>query len=202
MQVQVNTNPRFKVVLVGEAGVGKTSIMHRKTQRPFLYEVPPTIGNDRALVSVTVDKTRVDLCLCDTAGQERYRSLTVSYLRGAAVALIVGSVTDYLSIQAMTKDWKELVTKQCGSSTKVIGVINKVDLRASNRLDGSGCFCDDAELADAFDSVFEVSAQTGVGIDELFIEVGKAAIAAAGGDVRSTLVESPPESGDERSGCC
>jgi small GTP-binding protein len=190
-----NAKRRFKVVLLGDAGVGKTSIMNRKAHGAFDYEVASTIGHARAQISVDVDRQVVDLCLWDTAGQERFKSLTANLLRDTVVAVIVGSVTDYTSIQAMAKDWKELVVRECGENTAMVAAINKIDLKpVEDTTVGDLC------LSDTFGTVLKVSAQTGEGIEELFLTVAKAAMCTELGRV----VEEEPRPGDEADGpgCC
>jgi small GTP-binding protein len=194
---------RSKVVFLGDAGVGKTSIMLRRTRGSFEYEVHPTIGQSRSVTRVDLGAEQVDLALCDTAGQERFRALAPNVLREADVAVIVGSLTDYASIEEMTKCWAGLVTSHCSETVPVIGVINKIDLAAAGQPGEIQRLTNELRTQNVFVDVFAVSACTGERIDDLFQTI---AIQAKG----TPLL--PPEAGtplrDEKSGgdgaseCC
>ena len=73
----------FKLVLIGDAGVGKSNIMSRFTQNTFSQNTEPTIGVEFSSKNIDVDGKRVKLHIWDTAGQERYRAMSNSYYKGA-----------------------------------------------------------------------------------------------------------------------
>lgn len=73
----------FKVLLIGDAGVGKSSILLRFSGDEFDSMQQPTIGVDFKVSMMTVDDKKVKATIWDTAGQERFRTLTSSYYRGA-----------------------------------------------------------------------------------------------------------------------
>ena len=73
----------LKVVIIGDSGVGKTSLIHRYTSTKFLQEFKPTIGAEFANKELLIDGRTVVAQIWDTAGQERYQSLGVSFYRGA-----------------------------------------------------------------------------------------------------------------------
>ncbi|MBN3276003.1 RASEF protein, partial [Polyodon spathula] len=94
----------FKVVLVGNSGVGKSSFIYRFCQGCFLSEIRATVGIDYQVRSLSVDSTPVALQLWDTAGQERFRSITKQYFRKADGILVMYDVTQESSFTAV-RNW-------------------------------------------------------------------------------------------------
>ena len=94
---------RFKVIFLGDAGVGKTSIIRRQTLGTFDFKMAPTIGTGNLLSEVEVDKRIVQLCIWDTAGQENYKSITRAYFHGALGAIIVFDITQSSSFDSVSK---------------------------------------------------------------------------------------------------
>ena len=83
----------FKVVLIGDSGVGKSNLLSRFTRNEFSLESKSTIGVEFATRSIQVDGKTVKAQIWDTAGQERYRAITSAYYRGAVGALLVYDIT-------------------------------------------------------------------------------------------------------------
>ena len=79
----------FKIVMIGDSGVGKSNILSRFTKNEFNFETKTTIGVEFAQKSMTIDGKTIKAQIWDTAGEERYRAITAAYYRGAAGALIV-----------------------------------------------------------------------------------------------------------------
>ena len=82
----------FKVVLIGDSGVGKSNLLSRFTRNEFNLESKSTIGVEFATRSINVDGRTIKAQIWDTAGQERYRAITAAYYRGAVGALLVCGV--------------------------------------------------------------------------------------------------------------
>ena len=82
----------FKILLIGDAGVGKSSILLRFTDDSFEEQMSSTIGVDFRVKTVTVGGQKVKLTIWDTAGQERFRTLTSSYYRGCHGIILVFDV--------------------------------------------------------------------------------------------------------------
>ncbi|KAJ9541787.1 hypothetical protein OSB04_028293 [Centaurea solstitialis] len=83
----------FKIVLIGDSGVGKSNILSRFTRNEFCLESKSTIGVEFATRTLQVEGKTVKAQIWDTAGQERYRAITSAYYRGAVGALMVYDIT-------------------------------------------------------------------------------------------------------------
>ena len=118
----------FKIVLVGDASVGKTNILSRFTSNTFNIESKPTIGVEFATKSLMIKDKNVKAQIWDTAGQERYRAITGSYYKGATGAMIIYDITKLISFQNVDKWLKEL-QDHCENKVFVMLVGNKSDLK-------------------------------------------------------------------------
>ncbi|XP_062453594.1 ras-related protein Rab-11A-like [Rhea pennata] len=118
----------FKVVLIGDSGVGKSNLLSRFTRNEFNLESKSTIGVEFATRSVRVDGRTVKAQIWDTAGQERYRAITSAYYRGAVGALLVYDIAKYLTYENAERWLKEL-RDHADANIAVMLVGNKSDLR-------------------------------------------------------------------------
>lgn len=117
----------FKVVLIGDAGVGKSNLLSRFTRNEFSLESKSTIGVEFATRSIQTDGKIIKAQIWDTAGQERYRAITSAYYRGAVGALLVYDITKKESFDNVERWLKEL--KDHADSNIVIMLVgNKSDL--------------------------------------------------------------------------
>jgi Ras-related protein Rab-6A len=94
---------RHKVVMLGNASTGKTSIVSRQCHIPFRKDMPPTIGVLQFRTALKVGGRTTYLDLWDTAGQERYQSVVPFYARHARCCVLVCSITDAASIDAIDR---------------------------------------------------------------------------------------------------
>ncbi|XP_064985150.1 ras-related protein RABA1g-like isoform X3 [Musa acuminata AAA Group] len=124
----------FKVVLIGDSGVGKSNLLSRFTRNEFSLESKSTIGVEFATRSIRVEEKVVKAQIWDTAGQERqtlsdrYRAITSAYYRGAVGALLVYDVTRHTTFENVERWMKEL-RDHTDSSIVIMLVGNKADLR-------------------------------------------------------------------------
>ena len=118
----------FKVVLIGDSGVGKSNLLSRFTRNEFNLESKSTIGVEFATRSVQVDGKSIKAQIWDTAGQERYRAITTAYYRGAVGALVVYDVAKHLTFENVERWLRELKDH---TDQKVVTMLvgNKSDLR-------------------------------------------------------------------------
>jgi Ras-related protein Rab-7A len=103
---------RMKVLLLGDAGVGKTSVLCQFVNREFSTHYRPTVGADFVSRQLEVDGTFLTLQIWDTAGQERFRSLASSYFRGTEVCVLVYDVTSESSFENIDM-WWEVFRREC-----------------------------------------------------------------------------------------
>jgi small GTP-binding protein len=159
-----------KVVFLGASGVGKTSIICRGVSNEFDIKMAGTVGASYASKLVKLSDGDVNLQIWDTAGQERYRTLAPMYYRGAAFAVIVFSVTQEESFEEVSR-WVDEMTKEIDELPILIVVGNKLDLIDERTV----AFDRGEDVAKSIGAVAycEVSAKTGIGIEELFILIAQ-----------------------------
>lgn len=117
----------FKVVLIGDSGVGKSNLLSRFTRNDFNLESMSTIGVEFATRSIKVESKTVKAQIWDTAGQERYRAIVNSYYRGAVGALLVFDIARHLTFMNIERWLKEL-RDYAAENIVIMLVGNKSDL--------------------------------------------------------------------------
>ncbi|KAH9742943.1 ras-related protein RABA1a [Citrus sinensis] len=118
----------FKLVLIGDSGVGKSNLLSRFTKNEFNLESKSTIGVEFATRSLRIDNKVVKAQIWDTAGQERYRAITSAYYRGAVGALLVYDVTRHATFQNVGR-WLRELREHTDPNIIVMLIGNKTDLR-------------------------------------------------------------------------
>ncbi|XP_040567510.1 ras-related protein Rab-18-B [Lepeophtheirus salmonis] len=132
----------LKLLIIGESGVGKSSLLLRFTEDAFDPDHSATIGVDFKVKTLTVQGNRVKLAIWDTAGQERFRTLTPSYYRGGQGAILVYDVTNRDSFSNVENWLNELDTYATNHDIVKMLVGNKCDLeekRAISKEEGQKC---------------------------------------------------------------
>lgn len=124
----------FKVVLVGDAAVGKTSLTTRFAYGTFTDSYIHTLGVDFIVKSIKLDNFTVKLQAWDTAGQERYAGVRPIYFRGARGAILVFEVSKRQSF-VNTEKWLLQIRRYSGSGVPVVLVGNKIDLVDKREVD-------------------------------------------------------------------
>ena len=118
-------------MVIGESGVGKSSLIHYFQKGFFFDSFKPTIGADFANREVHLNERTVVLQIWDTAGQERFQSLSNAFYRGADCCVIVYDVTDKSSFDQISK-WKDhFIDKSCPEDVDKVPILiigNKTDL--------------------------------------------------------------------------
>ena len=154
----------FKLILIGNSGVGKSCILQRYTKHTFEESYKCTIGVDFLMKSIIINGQNVKLQLWDTAGQEKYKSMVSSYYRGANVALVVFDITSRPSFEALPI-WIENYYKNGPEQKNIILIGNKKDMEDERKVS--------QEEAEKFSETnnmmyFETSAKEGENIDYVF----------------------------------
>lgn len=117
----------YKVIVIGDSGVGKSNLLMQFIQKEIIEEIKPTIGVDFYTRNVNIDNDIVvKLQIWDTAGQERYRAMTSTYYRGAVGVLIMYDITKYKTFENVNK-WLLEIKKHAEENIKIIIVGNKTD---------------------------------------------------------------------------
>ena len=159
----------YKVVLLGEGRVGKSSIGNKWQNGTFDPQRRSTVAAAFFQKSMMVNGKTIDIVLWDTAGQEEYHSLAPIYFKDAQAAILVYSVTDSTSFDRMMQ-WKNELVMSRGENIKLIIAANKIDM-VSQRVISPQQGSDFAKKVGC--QIFEVSAKTGEGIDFLFQALAK-----------------------------
>ncbi|RUS28867.1 hypothetical protein BC938DRAFT_481348 [Jimgerdemannia flammicorona] len=118
----------FKIVLIGDSGVGKTNILNRFTKDSFNFESRSTIGVELAWKNLIIGNKTVRAQIWDTAGQERYRAITKAYYRGAVAALLVYDITKHDTFEGVPR-WLAELKLHADPNVAMILLGNKSDLR-------------------------------------------------------------------------
>ncbi|KAF8010855.1 hypothetical protein BT93_J1487 [Corymbia citriodora subsp. variegata] len=118
----------FKIVLIGDSGVGKSNILSRFTRNEFCLESKSTIGVEFATRTLQVDGKTVKAQIWDTAGQERYRAITSAYYRGAVGALLVFDITKRQTFDNVHR-WLRELRDHADSNIVIMLAGNKSDLK-------------------------------------------------------------------------
>ncbi|XP_068690789.1 ras-related protein Rab-10-like [Montipora capricornis] len=160
----------FKILLLGDAGVGKTSLMWRFSEDVFKRTYISTIGIDFKLRTIEMEGKRVRLQIWDTAGQERFHAISVSYYRSAMGIVLVYDITRRHSFENISK-WLRNINEHAKDDVVKLLVGNKSDLeenaRAVKREEGE-------QLAEEYDmNFFETSAMENNCIEEAFQRIAK-----------------------------
>ena len=159
----------IKLLLIGNAFVGKTLIVQKFIDNTFSKSTMSTIGVDLQSKIIDINGKKVKYLIWDTAGEDRMKTMTYSYYRGCHVILIVYDVTNQKSFENVTT-WVECVDKFAKSNVLRILVGNKTDLedqRVISKEDGK-------KLADENGLKFyEISAKAVTGLCEMFEDIAK-----------------------------
>ena len=160
----------FKIIIVGDSGVGKSCLSIRASRNYFEDFYSPTVGFEFLTFNVKVEDQNIKLQIWDTCGQEVYRSLISSFYRSASLAIIVYSIDSEESYKNIEK-WLNDIKSQSNPDCKIFLIGNKADLedkRQVTREDGEKFF-QEHKL-----SYFtETSAKTSFNVQNVFIQVAK-----------------------------
>ncbi|XP_071780748.1 ras-related protein Rab-38b [Centroberyx gerrardi] len=158
----------YKVLVIGDLGVGKTSVIRRYVHQTYSTNYRATIGVDFALKVLNWDSETVRLQLWDIAGQERFGNMTRVYYREAMGAFIVFDVTRPTSFEAVTK-WKEDLDSKLmlanGQSIATVLLANKCD-QGRDEFTNNGIKMDQFCKDNGFVGWFETSAKDNLNISE------------------------------------
>ncbi|XP_061167333.1 ras-related protein Rab-26-like isoform X5 [Saccostrea echinata] len=162
--------PCYKVMLIGDSGVGKTCLLVRFKDGAFLSgSFISTVGIDFRNKVVDVDGTKVKLQIWDTAGQERFRSITRAYYRDANALLLLYDVSNKASFDNI-RAWLGEINEYAQEDVVIMLLGNKADMTTERVIRTE----DGERLANEYNVAFmETSAKTGMNVDLAFMAVAK-----------------------------
>lgn len=166
---------KIKVIIIGEAGVGKTSLVKRFVSGQFSIDYRASIGTNMFLKEVEIDsnntKNKISIHLWDIAGQERWIAMRHIYYEGSQAALIVGDVSRKRTFDQIVKFWHPDLMEYCGNIPFIL-IANKNDLRKE-------ILEEDVELIGkkiGALSVIFTSAKLGINVEKAFEIISEQAI--------------------------
>ena len=192
----------FKILTIGESGVGKTCILRRFVENKFLKNHLATIGIDFKTKTLNINNQEIKLKIWDTAGQERFRNITTQYYKGADGIVLIYDVTDDASYEKI-RDWMEQILSN--TKREDIGLVllgNKCDMEPRSVKEEQGI-----KMAEELKvSYFETSALTGQGINEAFNELTRDIMKRKGvdngGNENLELKNNISKKKKDGNGCC
>ena len=153
----------FKLLIIGESGVGKTCLLLRFTDDSFTANHLTTIGIDFKIKIININQKNIKLQIWDTAGQERFRTITKTYYKGAHGIILTYDVTDQNSFKNI-RNWIKQIEANAQTNVCKVLVGNKCDKPDRTVTEEEG-----KKLAEDFKmSFFETSAKTNQNVNEVF----------------------------------
>uniref|UniRef100_A0AC35U4G6 Ras-related protein Rab-5C n=1 Tax=Rhabditophanes sp. KR3021 TaxID=114890 RepID=A0AC35U4G6_9BILA len=196
-------NCQFKLVLLGESAVGKSSLVLRFVKGQFHEYQESTIGAAFLTQTLNVDDIVVKFEIWDTAGQERYHSLAPMYYRGAQAAIVVYDITNEDSF-TKAKNWVKELQRQAAPEIVIALSGNKADLSSQRTVDfeEARAYADDNGLL-----FLETSAKSSMNVNDIFMAIAKKLPKNEGGGGPSGRGNAGINVGDEAAqpktgGCC
>lgn len=189
----------FKLLLIGDSGVGKSSLLLRFADDTFTESYISTIGVDFKIRTVQLEGKTVKLQIWDTAGQERFRTITSSYYRGAQGIIIVYDVTDKDSFNNV-KQWLHEIDRYASEDVKKLLVGNKSDLDDKRET----TYAEAEEEAKTLRMQFlETSAKNSTNVEKAFMAMAKEIKASyVNTNTNNQTDPSLPPVVDNKKGCC
>ena len=159
---------KCKVILVGEAGVGKTCLIKQYIYKTFDSEEIPTIAGVELYKELILNNEKIKLTIWDTCGQERFRSINKIFMNKSNIVILVYDITKRESFEELQNYWYKNVVSNLGNDIIYAVAANKTDLFADEKVHANDGF----KYAQSIGAVFkETSSTTHDSIEELFEEL-------------------------------
>jgi len=192
----------FKLLLIGDSGVGKSCLLLRFADDTYTESYISTIGVDFKIRTVQLDGHTAKLQIWDTAGQERFRTITSSYYRGAHGIIVVYDVTDKESFDNVS-NWLKEIDRYASADVNKLLVGNKCDLEPK-----AVEYASAKEFADQLGVAFlETSAKNATNVEQAFMTMAaeiKNRLGAPTATAQATgvKIDSRPVEASKSGGCC
>jgi Ras-related protein Rab-1A len=159
----------FKILLIGDSGVGKSALLLRFADDEYSESYISTIGVDFKIRTVTIDDKSVKLQIWDTAGQEKFRTITSSYYRGAHGIIIAYDITDEASFNHV-RGWFQEIERYAQDNVRKLIVATKCDMENKRVVDRAR----GQQLADEMGVPFiETSSKNSQNVEEAFLMMAR-----------------------------
>ena len=164
------SNLTFKIIVLGDPGVGKSSLLGRATKNIFNAEYQTTVGFEFLTFTEKIGEKNVKLQIWDTCGQETYKSLISNFYRNASLAMLIYSIDSRESFNNIIK-WLKEIKLQSNPDIKVVLIGNKADLENKRQvtIEEGNKFKEENEIL----FFQEASAKSGINAKEIFHEAAK-----------------------------
>ncbi|OMJ77900.1 hypothetical protein SteCoe_22422 [Stentor coeruleus] len=160
----------YKIIIIGDGTVGKTSLVKRIVDNQFSYSTPLTIGVDNYSKILAINSTtKINLSIWDTAGQERFSMIAPSYFRGSHAAIIVFDITNEKSFRRV-EYWTKQIKEYAASNIKVMLIGNKIDMEDKRKVIRK-VSVDFARTNNMM--FFETSCFNATNVERAFLELGR-----------------------------
>jgi len=169
----------FKLVLIGDSGVGKSCLLLRFADDTYTESHISTIGVDFKIRTIQLDGKTIKLQIWDTAGQERFRTITSSYYRGAHGIIVVYDTTDSETYEHV-KTWLHEIDRYASENVNKLLVGNKSDLTSKRQVETEAA----KEFADSVNIPFlETSAKNATNVEDAFMTMA--------GEIKKRMASAP-----------
>jgi len=159
----------FKLLLIGDSGVGKTCVLFRFSEDAFNATFISTIGIDFKIRTIELDGKKIKLQIWDTAGQERFRTITTAYYRGAMGIMLVYDITNEKSFENI-KNWIRNIEEHASADVEKMILGNKCDMNDRRQVSKER----GEELAIEYGIKFmETSAKASINVEEAFFTLAR-----------------------------
>ena len=165
-----NYDLNFKLIVIGDSGVGKSCITTRATKDMFLESYSATIGFEFFSLCVKINEKNIKLQIWDTCGQEIYRSLISSFYKNSSLAILVYAINDMNSFNNLNI-WLNEIKIQSNPDIKIILIGNKEDLKEEREVETEKG--EQFKNENQFDLFMESSAKSGSNCKNIFMEAAK-----------------------------
>lgn len=157
----------YKVVLVGRSNVGKSSLLLRFTDDLFQANYQPTIGVDFKFRKLQLGEDKVRLQVWDTAGQEKYFTITKTFYKNTHCVVIVFDLTDKKTFEDVDNIWVQEIKRNCDEGVELMLLGNKCDLEGREVEDNEvRSYAEKNQML-----YYETSAKEGNNVEKAFIEL-------------------------------
>ena len=178
MKKELGSNRSYKFLVLGDKMVGKTSVLERYVNRTFKENYLMTIGMDKRFKRLEVNNKDVDIFITDTAGEERYRSLTKMFYKGADGILVGFSLTEPSSLESVNY-WIDQINENCSKERPISLVLfgNKCDDKENIKIREEAI----NKIKDKYNlTYFETSAKENINVQNVFEYLTKITIIKSG----------------------